>query len=143
MGQANIFSVDITCEGVKQIDSTSISVPHNSEYRVTMTNNGLTDCDATMTLDGRRIGAWRIPSRRWIRIGSGASRSHSALSTEKGMHTLEVLFQPEKENIEHYQSLITEDNRTVILSREHIAALSEGNIDIAKTATLKLELCII
>jgi hypothetical protein len=47
---------------------TYVVLPHNQPFHIELTNNGHTECDATVELDGKSIGNFRVNAQSTIKI---------------------------------------------------------------------------
>jgi hypothetical protein len=60
------FSVEIL-KG-KELNSGYVAMKHNTKYALRLSNFGDLRCDAEVEIDGKPVGAWRVPSNKHIVI---------------------------------------------------------------------------
>jgi hypothetical protein len=113
----NNFSVSITTNDqytdLQKLTSDGyeyIAVPHNTEYKLSLSNNTNNRCDAQIYIDGESIGVWRINSYSSIMVERPANinrkfvfmREKSQSIAQKGKSEnglIKVVFKPEKSTI--------------------------------------------
>ena len=108
----NGFSVNIlgNVNSFKKDDHNYYALPHMSEYKIKLTNNRPTKCDAQVFIDGESIGIWRINSfdniilerpantnRRFIFIKEGSNIAQNAgIYYNQNNGLIKVIFTPER-----------------------------------------------
>ena len=112
------FSVEIL-KG-KELNSGYVAMKHNTKYALRLSNFGDLRCDAEVEIDGKPVGAWRVPSKDSIVIerpvhDTGcftfykaetreAKKAELVRSDQLGLIT--VLFMPEEEKEEVWGALL-------------------------------------
>ena len=108
------FSVQI--QGGKERVTGYVEMAHNTKYMITLSNDGKLDCDASVEIDGKEVGTWRVYAGKNIRIerpahDTGQFTFYKLGSSEAGkiglarndkLGLISVLFKPEK----HYEYCI-------------------------------------
>jgi hypothetical protein len=69
----NQFSVRVI--GGIEKNNGYVEMRHNLQYSISLRNDRYTNCDAVVTIDGKEVGTWRIPSRSQITIDRPANDS--------------------------------------------------------------------
>ena len=102
------FSVEIPRGNY--LDSGYVAMKHNTKYALRLCNFGDLHCDAEVEIDGKPVGAWRVPSNGRIvierpvhdtgcftfyKIGTGEAKKAELVCSEK-LGLITVLFKPEK-----------------------------------------------
>ena len=102
------FSVEIPRGNY--LDSGYVAMKHNTKYTIRLCNFGDLRCDAEVEIDGKPVGAWRVPSNGRIvierpvhdtgcftfyKIGTGEAKKAELVCSEK-LGLITVLFKPEK-----------------------------------------------
>jgi len=113
----NGFSINIINDAVnhfKRDEHNYYSLPHLTEYKIALSNNRSTRCDAEVFVDGLSVGTWRIDQYETITIERPAdvnrkfifAAESSPLARQLGVQKnsydnglIKVIFRPEKINI--------------------------------------------
>jgi len=61
-------SFDLIVNKGREVASGYVEMRHNTEYSLSMRNDRNVDCDAVVTVDGEKVGTWRIYSHQSILI---------------------------------------------------------------------------
>jgi|WetSurSiteA1Bulk_404760.scaffolds.fasta_scaffold86908_1 hypothetical protein len=69
----NQFSVRVV--GGIEKNNGYVEMRHNLQYSISLRNDRWIACDAVVTIDGKEVGTWRIPSRSQITIDRPANDS--------------------------------------------------------------------
>lgn len=103
-----IFSVEIL-KG-KELNSGYVAMKHNTKYALRLSNFGDLRCDAEVEIDGKPVGAWRVPSNGRIvierpvhdtgcftfyKIGTGEAKKAELVRSGK-LGLISVIFKPEE-----------------------------------------------
>lgn len=118
----NGFSIDILGDYIthfRKSEYNYYSLPHLCEYRIKLTNNRSTRCNAEVFIDGESVGTWRIDSFDNIIIERPANinrrfifvEERSSIATQAGIYQnkhdnglISVVFEPEKPNDSFYSA---------------------------------------
>src|SRR5437588_410462 len=109
----NGFSVNIIGDNVihfKKGEHNYYAVPHLSEYKIKLSNNRPTRCDAEISIDGDLVGTWRVESFDSITIERPANlnrrfifvQERSNIAEQVGIRSskdnglITVIFKPER-----------------------------------------------
>lgn len=112
----NEFAVKIVGDDVSHFKRGAYhyyGIPHLGEYRIKLTNDRETRCDAEVSVDGESVGKWRINphssitverpaklNRRFVFVEEGGSTARGAgvVSGRRDNGLITVVFRPEKES---------------------------------------------
>jgi len=87
-------------------------LPHRSQYKLRLSNDRSTNCDAEVWIDGEKVGVWRIKpfgritierpakiDRKFVFVSENSSDGHSAgiISGRSTNGIVKVVFKPERE----------------------------------------------
>ena len=87
-----------------------VEMPHNTKYKILLSNDSSLDCDAAVEIDGKEVGIWRVYSGKNILIerpvhDTGQFTFYKLDSSEAGkiglvrndkLGLISVLFKPQK-----------------------------------------------
>jgi hypothetical protein len=100
------------------------ALPHMSEYKLRLTNNRNARCDAIVSIDGEKVGTWRVNSNSSISISRPAkvdrkftlAKENSYQANSAGIFSgsysnglIKVEFKPEKNNFEYLEDVAVAD----------------------------------
>jgi hypothetical protein len=107
------FSVKIQ-DGKERVTG-YVEMAHNTKYMITLSNDSKLDCDASVEIDGKEVGIWRVYAGKNISIERpahdtgqftfyklGSSEAHKiGLTRNDKLGLISVLFKPEKAKKHH------------------------------------------
>jgi len=108
------FSVEIL-KG-KELNSGYVAMKHNTKYALRLSNFGDLRCDAEVEIDGKPVGAWRVPSNdstvierpthetgcfTFYKAGTREAKKAELVRSGK-LGLISVIFKPEEEPVIHF-----------------------------------------
>lgn len=111
------FGVSVVAWNVKKVHQDGhlyIALQHNSEYSIQLSNRSGSRCDASVTIDGRSVGKFRVPpfdtitierpssqSRKFVFLQEDSGDAHRAgiVNGHSANGAVSVVFYPERQNV--------------------------------------------
>jgi hypothetical protein len=136
---SNDFNVSIVtgydaCEKIYKEGYTYYALPHNTKYKLELSNNKSVRCDAHVSIDGRKVGTWRIESRGIIEIERPVDERKQFVFLKTDSHDGQVAGLYERDPSNGIIKVVFKPERQMMLKSSHLRRCVDTNFGLCPMA---------